>query len=183
MKKFVLALALCFVSSAVLAAMNLRQQGDGTADWVGSSHTSERQNCVGGANIPIDVRLDTAVSGYGVSPISNAVIRDIFGIVTGGSTTGKTLLEFFVNQTTTPLKFVNKAHTLVTQTTLRFHTPAAGEVARISDFGDVSGSNSLLQNHLTNQTNLKKYDYIAIAADGGSSGTVTARVIVQVCPR
>lgn len=171
------AVALLLLASApAWATVNTRQNGDGTADVVGARDTVRFGNCFGGHNIQIPVQLNSLSTTYGVSPISNGVIRGVYG-VTPSATTGNAQLEVYVNQLTTPVRFFNTSNSLVSKATINFAATAAGSVRRISTTREVSGAGGMVS-HTTAEG-----DYIAISSDGGATGLATAQVFVQVCPR
>lgn len=178
LKRFLIAAGLaCLVAFEASATVNIRQNGDGTADWVGSSDAVRFGNCVGGANVQIPVQLNQRTTGYGVSPVSNAVIRGVYGVTPTATTGNAAVLRVYANQTTTPVRFISSTTSLATHATLQFLVASAGTVARISRAAEVSGASLV-----TNNT-LEEGHYIAVGSDGGATGLATANVIVQVCPR
>jgi hypothetical protein len=175
------ALLLCGLSFEALAAVNVRQNGDGTADFVGSSDSKRFGNCYGGQNIQIPVDLNRVMTGFGVSVVSNAVIRGAYA-VTPDATAGDANLQVYVNNQTTPVRFghaTSGGSTAMTNAQIQFRATGAGGVARISTIAEVASASRLIYN------TVKEGDYIAV----GSPGTVTsqgispAQVFIQVCPR
>ena len=177
MKRFLLAalLACAFVGQAS-AVVNQRQNGDGTADWVGASDTKRFGNCVGGTQVQIPTQLNNTASTFGISPISNAVIRGAYA-VTPATTTGTANLRIYVNQTASPVTFFSGSNSSTTPAYLRFTGAAAGTVARISTIGEVGAASGMVRH------TVQEGDYIGIGTDGGATGLATAQVFIQLCPR
>lgn len=176
MKRFLIAALLVFCAFDAFAAVNTRQNGDGTADFVGARDTARFGNCVGGESIQIPVQLNMLSTGYGVSHASNAVIRGAYA-VTPVTTTGAAVFKIYANQLTTPVRFTSTSNSLATDATIRFSGAAAGTVTRISRTNEVSGATGLSAN------TLQEGDFIAVGSDGAATGLATAQVFIQVCPR
>lgn len=176
-KRLIAAATFCLVSASAMAAMNIRQDGDGTANWQGAK-TGTFDNCVGGTNLTFrDVRLDQANTTYLPVNVTGAIIKGAWG-VSGGTSAGTSHVKIYVNQTTHALEFLNAAGTLATDAQLTFSTAVAGDTARISTMGEVSGATRLASN-----TTIEG-GYIAVASDGGgSTSDASASIIVRVCPR
>lgn len=176
LKRFLIAGLLLFCGAEAFAAVNVRQNGDGTADYVGARDTARFGNCVGGEPIQIPVQLNTLSTGYGVSVSTNSIIRGVYS-VTPTTTTGTATIRVYVNQVTTPVRFFSTTTGLATHATLGFRGAAAGTVSRISRLNEVTGALSVIDNAV------QEGDYIAVGSDGGATGLATAQVFVQVCPR
>jgi hypothetical protein len=177
MIKRLLAVALlCLIAYPVSAAMNVRQKGDGTATHEGRTSDWRFQNCVGGVTLQVPILADTLSSAYTVVPITNAVIQPMYSVV-GGSMTGTTTLEFFVNQTDHKIGFYDRANALLTAATIHIHAPSAGTVDRLSAFSEVGTATSLVSNTAIEGA------YIAVASDGVGAGAVSGVVLFRACPR
>lgn len=178
-KRLLAAAVLMLCASSAFATVNVRQNGDGTADYVGSTDTVRFGNCVGGFNVTIPVELNRNITGYGVSPATNAVIRGAY-LVTPMASTGTATIKVYANNVTTPVRFLPTLGTSATYAAIKVTTAAAGSVYRISRTAEVSNASG------TTSNTLEEGQYIAVGSDGG--GTVTgaitvANAIVQVCPR
>ena len=165
---------LALFATAAEATMNIRQNGDGTADWMG--RTGNSGNCVGGHVVSGDVLLGSGSNVYTLSPITNAVIKRFWG-VQQGATTNTALVTVFASQTASAVSFVNPSGTTKsTAVSLAFHAGSAGQTRGISSLTQ-AGATGLAAN------TLEENGYIRISSNGAGSGTVTARILVQVCPR
>ena len=175
-KRLLAVAALLLFTVPAMAAMNIQQRGDGTAEWNGATDTKRFGNCAGGVNLQMPVQLNILSTGYAVSPVTNGVIRGAYA-VSPVATTGTATLKLWVNQTTTPVRFYNTANTVTSDAVLTFSTASAGTVARISQASETLGGAGLI--HQT----IKEGDFIAVGSNGSATGLSTAQVVVQVCPR
>lgn len=173
---FVAALLLALSAPVAWATVNIRQNSDGTADLVGGNDQKRFGNCLGGQILQIPAQLNMSATRYGVSLVSNAVIRGVYG-VTPLSTTGVGRVTVYANQLTTPVRFFNNSASVTSVAHLRFDATSAGAIRRISTTAEVSGAAGLQHGDVI------EGGYIAVSTDGGATGAVTAEVFVQVCPR
>jgi hypothetical protein len=171
---FVVALA---ISTPAFATMNIRQNGDGTAEWSGSTGTKRFGRCAGGQVIQLPAQLNALSTQYGVSAATSALIRGVYGVAPG-TTTGTAILKIYANgQVASAVRFFSSSTGLATDATLRVSAGNAGVVQRISTVAEVTGATGMEYN------TVEEGKYIAVGSDGGATGLVTAQVFIQACPR
>lgn len=183
-KRLLAAVLLLFVAYPAAARMDLRQNGDGTADWVGSKQDGRWAKCAGGAIVQIPVQLNNTASAFGISPMTNAVIRNVYATWSPTTSGSQSVLKFFAPRgvaigsasSVNPLSFSIANGSATTPVTL-WMGGTAGTVSRISQFVDVTGAVKLA-NHA-----LHEGDWIGIANTGAATGLATGQVFIQVCPR
>ena len=174
-KRLIAAALFCVIAVPAWAAMNIQQDGDGTANWKGQN-TGTLDHCVGGVDIIRDVQLNKAAIHYVPVPVDRGVLKNIWGVINGANT-GTATVRFFVNETNDAIQFTNAAASQATDVSLAFTNESAGAVERISTIGEVSGATKLSGNALT------EGQYLAIAANSGAGEVVTAAILVRICPR
>lgn len=111
-----LAVALLAVG-AVQAAQNLRQNEDGTADWIGSDGSSASP--VGAVHLQMLIpNIVANVTFYTVSPVSNAKIVDARLTRTGTmGATNRTIINFFAGLNATPVSIDSRPGTSANRNT------------------------------------------------------------------
>ena len=174
-KRLIAAALFCVIAVPAWAAMNIQQDGDGTANWKGRT-TGTHDHCVGGVDIFRDVQLNKSAVHYVPISVSRGVIKNAWGVIQGANT-GTALVRFFVNETNDPIAFTNAARSQSTAVSIAFTNESAGAVERISQIGEVSGGTQLSGNAMS------EGQYLAIISNSGTTSVVTAAILVRICPR
>lgn len=181
MKRLLLALMVALFAYPATAAMNLRQNPDGTADWVGARDDTHLSgpvgNCVGAARMGGDVELSKLITYRLVSPITNAVIRDVqvaLPFVFGSGQTARVTV-YAGSQTTWPLGFLSG--TTVVHGNIFVHGRGPGVTFNISRPTDLGPTASFISH------TVMRGDPISIQSNGGATTRISAHVLVTLCPR
>lgn len=181
------------------ATINMRQNGDGTADWLGSRADPVPffQTCVGGQALTTDIALGGGLATKTlISPITNAVIRN-FMVSVPNNVTGSqnALISVHAGSQTTFLMGYATGNT-ITRIQLRVNTisgnlinyPTSNAIAVPRVFGishpaQVGTVSQFFNTRLVSNT-LMRGDPIFVSTDGGfTTGTATGSMVIYVCPR
>lgn len=174
-KRLLAAAFLVLMASPAGASMNIRQNGDGTADWTGAKPDSANQ-CVGGQLLPVPIaNLSKNQNAYISSDITNAVVKDFF-LVTNGTTTGGGQIRVYANQTASPVQWVGNGTTKTSDAILYVNSQTPGSIVGLSAFS-VVGARRMGTN------TLQAKQYIAVTVKPPDSSSASATVMVRVCPR
>ena len=171
------------------ATINMRQNGDGTADWLGSrlDPVPFFQTCVGGSALTTDVALGGGLATKTlISPITNAVIRNFMVSVPnniGGSQ--QALISVHAGSQTSFLMGYATGST-ITRIQLIVHTMAGGTSPRvfgISHPAQVGTISQFFNSRLVSNT-LMRGDPIFVSTNGAfTTGTATGSMVIYICPR
>jgi hypothetical protein len=177
-KRLLIAVVALAFAVPAMAAMNLQQKPDGTADWHGAFGVPD--NCAGGHMLHFQLQTNSLSTDFGVSPITNAIIRNAWATYPT-TLAGQARFTFWIDgQTTTPVRYLNTTANQASRLEIWMRPGAWGTVKPISTFAQ-AGANAL---HLgTNANVLGQNMAIAASSDGGSTTSATAKVILQICPR
>ena len=177
------------------AAMSIRQNGDGTADWVGSrvDPVPFFQTCVGGHALTTDVALGGGLATRAlISPITNAVIRNFMvSVPLNIAGSQNALISVHAGSQTTFLMGYATGST-ITRIQLRVNTisgnllggtGAQPRVFGISHPAQVGTVSQFFNTRLVSNT-LMRGDPIFVSTDGGfTTATATGSMVIYVCPR
>ena len=95
MKRYIIGLfALLLIATAAQAGMNLRQNRDGTADWLNSSRNASSVGAVYLTTLIADI--STASTSMVVSPITDAIIENVQIVLYGQPTVGNAEIKITV---------------------------------------------------------------------------------------
>ena len=145
-KRFILtALIAAGLSAPAWARIDIRQNGDGTADYVGAMGST--LSCLGGVVLPADFAMSSLSSGAVVSTVTNALLRNI-RVTRSGQTSGINRLTFWMNnhpiaEGATPVRFTSNSNTTVTQAMIQMFAGSISRTDVLSTMSEVSGANNL----------------------------------------
>lgn len=176
-KRILAAAFLVLLALPALAGVNVRQNGDGTADWIGASDARTFGNCVGGVSVQIPSQLNNTASAFGLSPVTNAVIRGAYVVNPISGTNGDAIVRIFAGSATNaPMRFINSVTGNSSVATLNIATGNAGTVSRISTLQE-AGATNLINNVLG------EGQIIGLGSNGAATAIITGAVFIQACPR
>ena len=189
MKKYLFALvALFLVAGIANAGMNLRQNRDGTADWVNSHSAASGVGAVYLTTLIPDV--STASTSMVVSPITDAFIDDVRLVLYGKlSSANAEILITVANPTTAPRRVSLRSPantTLLLSAT--FHIPSTavtGQSFSVSTIFMIETTGFSHEKTGANATRIfiEKGTVIYIATDGASTLVAPALVVITLRPR
>ena len=196
MKRFILTAALASVLAVpALARIDIRQNTDGTADYVGASGSTLQ--CLGGVVLPAEFAMSSLTTGVVVSPITNALLRGI-RVTRNGATSGINRLTFWLNTHTsaegaTPVRFVSTANTTVTVAMIQMFAGSISRTNVLSSLAEVSGSTSLQlfagsTAGRTGRHSIEAGDFLTVQSAGSATSVpatnpVTGTAFFHLCPR
>lgn len=179
MKRFLAAALLCLLASPVLAGMNIRQNSDGSTDWVDASG-----NAVNVGAVYLTVLLEnisTASTAAVAVPITNAHVTRVQSVLLGDITTANAALSAYVADNDGTVLHRISSTTSGNVGTLVLTAVAgdeAGDVDSMTDIVRLTGAIS----GMTIGSRLEQDQVIFIATDGGSTNDVDAVITITVEP-
>ena len=187
-KLLIAAAVLVVCASTANAAMNIRQNGDGTADWVGAIPDAPQfSNCVGSVQLGTDIALTGPVVTYSLmSPITNAVIRNIQAAIprpVGSSTSLATITVFAGSRTNFPVRWATGISLLpsglVTEATIRLSGQGPSLVYFISSNAQAGPAGTML----VSNTVERNTPILVQVSPNFAVSTISGQVSITLCPR
>jgi len=179
---------LAFSFSTAEAGWNLRQNDDGTTDWVREGTDTVQDEAPVGAvylNVLLD-NISTAATWAVVSPITDARIALIQHVVAGQITGADTEYDFYILRSiTNESQITDPESTEVTngtdgRLTISACTSSTAVCLVTSPTGVVD---TFTPSNGSNRNILHKGSVILIHSDGGSSGVVDGVLTITIVPR
>ena len=167
MKRLLAALFVLLIATPALAGMNIRQNSDGSTDWVDASGNAYN---VGAAYLTVNLAdvSSTNVSAAVTVPLTNAKITRVDATL-HGVVTGNAVINVYAGTGLTSGSI--GAATLVTNATDPITLTGAGSGAGTTD--------SLVP---TSNNGVATGDAIIIVTDGGSANAIPATIVITVEP-
>lgn len=164
-------------------ALNLRQNQNGTADWVSQENEQpEFARCAGGVTLTFsEFGLTSLLTRVAVSPLSRAMIRNVqVGIPSHHSTAQTGRISIYAgSQTTFPLQY-HVPGTTRRASSAEVHVYSRGTAGLT--FGISSRAQAGLGGVLASNRVIRG-DPIFLQSNGGwSVGTITPHAMVYLCP-
>ena len=184
---------IALLGSQAHAAMNIRQNPDGTADWVGARPDDPfLSHCVGAVHLDTSVWLNGLSTQAVLSPVTNAVLRNIQVQVNQPGTAGMTQgsLQFYMGRvngvlnTTHPLVYRSQNTNVATTINLIVYPQNRGRVFTISTPGEAGPFVSVPR--LVSNTLMRNDPIFVQSAPGlgtAAGNHVTVSVLYTLCPR
>ena len=195
MKRYLYGLfALLLTATVVQAGMNLRQNADGTADWV---NTHQAASSVGAVYLSALIAdISTASTTHFVSPITDAVIEDVQLVMYGQVTTANAEILVTVQGPNILLAGVTNVKMVSVRSPLTstILLPATFIIPSLNTTGAVFSVSPIFMVRTTGFSNerccnnatrisIEKGTVINVATDGASTGVIGALVIITLRPR
>ena len=171
-KTFLVAVLLVSVSWAALAAWNIKQNDDGTTDWIRESNGTTVQVPVG--NMVLTVLLENVSSASTTAiaiPLTNMRVSYIQSVMLGDITTADAIVDFYNGNSDGAIqgKITDSNNGLMTITAV-----AGDEIGDVDTFTPTK----------TDAANfLGKDSVIFVHVDGGSTNDVDAVITITLEPR
>ena len=186
-------LAAAVLSVPAWAEITVRQNADGTADHVGRTGQRTNVGCLGGVVLPAFFMNNTLSTGVVISPITDAVLRNVIVGRTTGQTSGSARISLWTYQSglaaaaaVSPVQFLGLPSGQVSQA---FINLTAGGITQTNSLSTIAQMNA---QRVTGDTirmiknTFEAGQVIAVQSDGGATavlGGITGVALVQLCPR
>ena len=170
---------------AVQAAQNLRQNSDGTADWIS---TKNQANVVGAAHIQLIVGLNVfnGMTHYVISPLTDAKIVDAYltrqGTMLSG---GRAVVSFQVQGITAPVQLRSRELTGTALTLWNTNTTDAtinvGVSSNVTTYS-LTPITSVTSGELINNF-VERGKFITVFITGANTIATTGHLIITIAPK
>ncbi len=197
MKRLLLSLlALVLTVGVVYAGMNVRQNSDGTADWI---DTRGNASPLGAVNVEARIAdVSSASTSWVISPITNVVIEDVQLVMQGALSTADARITITVFNTVSPI-YTPLRLSVATTASPAYLLPASFVIPKGAVTGSIYSISPVILRETTGVTILSgatiavlnsatriyihKGTAIAIATDGASTLVAPALVIITLRPK
>ena len=162
----------------VQAGFDIRQNADGTADWVDGG--KDRTFPIGGEHITLYLPDVSTQATVFAPALYDGAIRKIWAVMHGETTLANATLRVY-RQTSANATLGAEAYTQITPNavlTLPYNNSSssgAGQITSVEPGDTVSATVDFVE--------ISANDVIAVNTDGGSTGTIAATIIIEIEPR
>lgn len=173
------------IAGVAQAAQNLRQNNDGTADWMS---TNNGANPVGAAYIQLVIGLgvSTGSTSFLISPVTDAKIVDAIITRQGGPLAGgRVLINFKVGNNVTPMQL--RTRELTGAALALWNTNVSDAVINLSTSSNVTTFSitrpgTVTRGELINNV-VERGQFLTVFATGSNTFPTTGHLIITIAPK